>query len=187
MTSDDPSAPSLTGGVVAQAALSRRQPIAVELSPDAPARAALAAALGLETLRKLSFAGRLIPVGRADWDLTATLGATVVQPCVVTFAPVTTRIDEPVVRRFRTALPDPVAGETEMPEDDTIEPMPAVLDLYAVVTEALALALPPFPRAADAPAVDVTVAPPGAEPLTGEAARPFAGLAALKGKLASEE
>jgi hypothetical protein len=37
-----------------------------------------------------------------------------------------------------------------MPEDDTTEALPERLDLSAVMAEALALALPDYPRAPDA-------------------------------------
>ncbi len=70
-----------------------RHETAVDFAPDAAGRAAIAAELGLSDLRKLRLAGRMVPVGRTDWRLEATLGATVVQPCVVTLDPVVTRIE----------------------------------------------------------------------------------------------
>lgn len=163
-----------------------RQPVPFDLRPEAPARAALADELGITAVRKLAFVGTLVPVGRHDWTLTAQLGATVVQPCVVTLAPVTTRIDESVTRRFMADLPAPDPGETEMPDDD-VDDLPASLDLWQVLAESLALALPAWPRAEGVEAVDMTVAEPGAEPLAGEAARPFAGLAALRGTLGDKD
>jgi uncharacterized metal-binding protein YceD (DUF177 family) len=159
----------------------------VLLTPDAEARAAIAAHLGIPAIRKLRFAGRLAPEGRRDWVLEATLGATVVQDCVITLAPVTTRIDEPVTRHYMADLPDigPAAGhaEVEMPEDDSLEPLPASLDLAEVMIEALSLALPPFPRAEGAALGEITVTEPGAVPLDAETVRPFAGLAGLKDRL----
>jgi uncharacterized metal-binding protein YceD (DUF177 family) len=159
----------------------------VLLVPDAAARAAIAAHLGIPAIRKLRLEGRLLPEGRRDWALDAMLGATVVQDCVVTLDPVTTRIDEPVTRRYMAALPDIglAAGhaEIEMPEDDTIEPLPASLDLVEVMIEALSLALPPFPRAAGAELGEITVTEPGATPLDAETVKPFAGLASLKDRL----
>ena len=120
-------------------------------------------------------AGRLWPEGD-DWRLEAELGATVVQPCVVTLAPVTTRIDRPVTRRYLAHMPAPGPGETEMPEDETAEPLPGAVDLDAVMIEALALALPDYPRAAGAELGEAVYTEPGKTPLTDEAARPFAGL-----------
>lgn len=152
-----------------------RQGIPVLLEPDAGSRAAVAAELGIPAVRKLRLDGRLVPEGRQDWRLEAHLGATVVQDCVVTLAPVTTRIEEDVERRYVVGLPAPEPGEHEMGADD-VEPLPSALDLGAVMLEALALALPPFPRAEGVELGEVVVTAPGTEPLTEERARPFAGL-----------
>lgn len=149
----------------------------IDLRPDADACAALAGELGITSVRKLRLSGRLAPLGRTDWTLTATLGATVVQPCVVTLAPVTTRIEEEVRRRYVATLPDLAPGEVEMP-DDEVEEMPATLDLTAVLAEALALALPQWPRAEGA------ALPPAADD---PALRPFAGLDRLLGRDESGE
>jgi uncharacterized metal-binding protein YceD (DUF177 family) len=127
-----------------------RSAVPFELRPDAGDRQALAAALGIDAVRKLRFAGTLEPEGARDWRLEAELGATVVQPCVVTLAPVTTRIDTSVVRRYLADWQEPEAEEAEMPDDDTTEALPERLDLSAVMAEALALALPDYPRAPDA-------------------------------------
>jgi len=166
------------------ARLTRGKDTAFEITPEAGARASLAADLDLLALRKLRFAGRLVAEGARDWRLEATLGATVVQPCVVTAEPVTTRIDEPVLRRYLAEMPEPEEDEIEMPEDDTAEPLPVTLDLFGVMAEALALALPLYPRAPGAALEDATFAAPGVTPLTDEDAKPLAGLAALRDKLA---
>lgn len=158
--------------------LSRRGDTAFVLTPEADERAALADDLGIPAIRKLRFAGTLHPTGRSDWDLRAELGATVVQDCVITLAPVTTRIDESVIRRYVEGLAPPGAGEIEMPEDDTVEALPATLDLRLVMAEALALALPHWPRAEGATLETGSGAPPGAAPLSDDELRPFAGLKA---------
>lgn len=171
--------------------LSARRPLRFSHVPDAGTLAAIAKVVGADVVRKLRFAGELRPEGRRDWMLEADLGATVVQPCVVSLAPVTTRIDQPVIRRF-VADPDfhpetraVTEAEMEIPEDDTIEPLGAVIDTGAVMIEALALALPLYPRADGAELGDLTVAPPGAEPLT-KTANPFAALSAL-GRIPSKD
>lgn len=153
----------------------QRQTIPFALEPDAAARAAVAAELGIPAVKKLRFTGRLVPQGRQDWRLMAELGATVVQDCVVTLAPVTSRIDEPVERVYAADFLDPEAAEAEMPEDD-VEPLPASLDLGEVMLEALALALPPYPRAEGVELGELVITEPGAEPLTEEKAKPFAAL-----------
>jgi hypothetical protein len=91
---------------------------------------------------------------------------------VISAEPVTTRIDTPVVRRFLREMPVPTEPEAEIPDDDTLEPLGPVIDPGAVMAEALALALPDYPRAPGA-ALPEGLAP---EPL----ANPFAALAALR-------
>lgn len=173
--------------IIRFADLAQRRPTAVTLDPDAAARAAIAAELDLIDLRKLRFAVELTPHGQTDWVLRADLGATVVQPCGVTLAPVTTRIDESVQRTYTPHLDEPDGAEVEMPEDDTIEPLPATLDLADVMIEALSLALPPFPRAADVDPLSLSVTEPGKTPMTDDDARPFAGLAALRDQMDKPE
>jgi uncharacterized metal-binding protein YceD (DUF177 family) len=168
--------------------LPNTRPTTVRFEPDAGELAALADELGLSALRKVRLEGELRPRGKRDWDLHAQLGATVVQPCVVTLAPVTTRIDEEVERRFRADLPEPVPGaEVEMPEDDALEPLPETLDLSRVLAEALALAVPEYPRADGASLGEAVFTEPGQAPLTEEAVKPFAGLAHLRDRLKSED
>ncbi|MCC7320416.1 MAG: DUF177 domain-containing protein [Rubellimicrobium sp.] len=157
------------------------------LVPDGAARAALAGALGISAVGKLRLEGRLLPEGRQDWRLEARLRASVVQPCVVTLAPVTTRIDEDLRRRYLADNPAPAPGESEMP-DDEIEPLPRTLDLWEILHEALALALPPWPRAPDAGSGD-SASGDSDDGATGSApdaagAHPFAGLAGLRATLA---
>lgn len=155
----------------------RRDPIPFDLAPDPQTRVALATELGLSSLKKLRFHGTLEPQDRGDWRLEAALGATVVQPCDITLDPVTTRIDEPVRRRYVAALGQVEAPtEQEMPEDVDEEPLPATLDLEAIMIEALSLAIPAFPRSEAAELGEAVYTEPGAEPLRDEDTRPFAGL-----------
>jgi len=164
------------------------RPTTFELRPDKPQMEQIAANLGLEGLRKLSFIGAISSEGKRDWRLDAKLGATVVQPCVVTLAPVTTRIDTPVERVFVTDMPDiKTTDDVEMPEDDTLEPLSDVIDLTAVMAEALALALPDYPRSEDAQLDQTEFIPDGADPIREEETKPFAGLAALKDKLDKDQ
>lgn len=165
----------------------RTQPF--DIVPDAAMRAALAEALNLLDLRKLTFRGTLAPSGRHDWRLVAELGATAVQECVATLAPVTTRIDTRIERRFLSDMPAPAdlaptpEDGVEMPEDDSSEPLGSTIDLARVMHEALALALPDYPRADGADAAGAQVAPPGAPPIEDADLKPFAGLAGLKEKM----
>ena len=144
-------------------------------------------AANLIALRKMRLEGKLTPTGKNDWTLQARLGATVVQTCVVSLDPVSTRIEEPVDRLYTNALPelaDPDdAGEVESPEDDHIEPLPSQIDLASLATEALALAVPMYPRAEGAVLADANFTEPGKTAMRDEDTRPFAGLAGLKDQL----
>lgn len=154
-----------------------------ELTPDAETRSALAEEMGILGIRKLTLKGEIGPDGKKDLVLRGHLGATVVQSCVVTLEPVTTRIDEPVLRRYVAGYEMPEEAEAEMPEDESIEPLPAEIDLEAVMAEALALNLPPWPRAEGVEPVEIAVTEPGKVPMTDDDAKPFAALKSLKDKL----
>lgn len=173
--------------VLRVAELARGGPRAVEIAPDAAARGRIAADLGLLELRKLRLAGRLAPLGRRDWRFEGQLGATVVQSCVVSLAPVVTRIDETVLRSFVADWQPPEGDEVELPEDVDTEPLGAEIDLGAMMVEALALALPAWPRAPGADLDQAVFTEPGLAPMTDDDAKPFAGLAALRDKLAKDE
>ena len=70
------------------------------LVPNGDQRATLAGDLGIDGIRKLKFDGEIEPAGARDLILRASLGATVVQPCGVTFVPVVTRIDVKIIRNY---------------------------------------------------------------------------------------
>ena len=160
---------------------------AFDLHPDEKVRADMAKRLDLLALRKLSFVGQVAPSGARDLTLDAQLGATVVQPCVVTGEPVTTRIDVPVLRAYLADMEEPTGDEVEMPEDDSAEPLPPEIDLSAVMEEALVLSLPDWPRAEGVEPIDLTVTEPGVAPMTDDDAKPFSGLKALRDRMAGED
>ncbi len=159
--------------------LAGRKPTHFKIAPDAETRKRIALWAGISAVHGLTLNGALTPKGRHDWQLEADFTATVVQPCAITLAPVTTKLKEPVLRRYLADMPAPTAEEIEMPEDDTAEPLPAVIDLGAVLLEVLELALPLFPRAPGAELGVLQVSDPGAAPLDATVLRPFAGLADL--------
>jgi uncharacterized metal-binding protein YceD (DUF177 family) len=160
--------------------LPKRKPTRFDLRPSPTETETVCRELGLSGLRKLRLTGQIAPIGKSDWRLTAELGATVVQPCVVTLDPVTTRIDEAVERAYVADWQDPETAEAEMPEDTATEPVPPFVDLMAVLSEALTLALPLYPRADGVELGPRNYTEPGKAPMTDEDARPFAGLAKLK-------
>ncbi|MCA0872846.1 DUF177 domain-containing protein [Seohaeicola saemankumensis] len=167
--------------------LAQNAPTPFDIRPDAAAMQALAAELDLSALRKLRFSGQIKAQGRKNWRLEGQLGATVVQPCVVTLEPVTTRIDVPVERTYVAGLEAPAETEAEMPEDDTVEPLGPVIDPATVLAEALALALPLYPRKDGAGLEEAVFTEPGKAPMRDEDARPFAGLSALRDQLGKKD
>lgn len=161
-----------------------------KLEPDSTQRKAMAEALDLIALRKFRFEGALIPLGKRDWLIEAKIGASAQQACVVTLEPVTTRVDEDITRSFAAGVEMPDAEEIELTADDSADPLPAVLDLYDVALEALALALPDYPRKEGAETgVDgrAMFTEPGKQVMTDEDARPFAGLQALRDSLENKD
>lgn len=161
--------------------------VAFDIVFDDTERAETVEQLGLLELSKLRLSGKLTPRGKSDWDLSAELGATAVQACVVTLDPVKTRVDDPVSRTFLARWEEPEPDSvSEMDEDVESEPLPDVFDLAAIAREALALALPDYPRKEDVALDDAVFAEPGVKPMTDDDAKPFAGLAALKEKLGKD-
>lgn len=154
--------------------LNPRQPTPFVLEPDANTRAALAQEMGLIKLPALRFAGKIAPAMNDAWKLDGNLVARVVQPCVVTLSPVPADLREPVTRLYSPHAADPDGEDAEMP-DDEVEQLGQYIDLAAVMAEALALALPLYPRAAGAQLDDPDVD-------EDDVRRPFAGLADLMKK-----
>lgn len=165
--------------------LNSQGPTVFELHPNAAQRKAIAKQLDLVDVRKIRFIGKITPSGDADWSLTGDLGATVVQPCVVTLAPVSSRIDITVTRQFiaRIEYPEDTEEEIEILPGEDSEPLGSHIDLAAVMTEALSLTLPLYPKVEGANLQTGTFTEEGKTPMSDEAARPFATLSALRDKL----
>lgn len=174
---------------VAVAGLSRAEPTPVAVVPGAKEATALAAALGVVAVRETALKGRIAPWGSAGWRLEARLTANVEQRCVVTLEPVMTSLDLAVERRFLPegdpALADPeeADGLVENADETAPEPVGVAIELAAILLEAIALELDPWPRAEGATFGSRVHGPPGADPMTDEAMRPFAGLASLRNRL----
>ena len=163
--------------------LSPRKPTRFTYRPTAGERAALASELGLLGLASLELTGEFRPAGRDEVLLEARLTARADQPCSVTLVPVPAIIDEPVRRRYVAGLDTPEGDEVEMPEDDTVEPMPEVIDLAEVAAEALALALPLYPRAPGVEFAQALHAGDGVAPLSDADVKPFSALQGLAEQL----
>ena len=158
--------------------LSPRQPNRIDLTPDEPARERIAAELGLTAPPQARLTATITAAPNDAWLLEGRITARVQQPCVVTLAPVRTDIDEPVRRLYSPHAATPEGDEVEMP-DDEIEPLGQAIDAGEVLVEALALALPPYPRAEGAELPETANDRDDEE---NAARRPFQGLADLLGR-----
>jgi uncharacterized metal-binding protein YceD (DUF177 family) len=167
--------------------LSQNAPTPFEIRPEGADLAALAEELGLNALRKLRFTGEIRASGKRDWVLEGMLGATVVQDCVVTLEPVTTRIDQKVQRQYLATYETPEGEEVEMPEDDTTEPLGSHIDPHGVMIEALSLAVPAYPRKEGQELGEAVFTAPGVAPMRDEDTKPFAALSALKDQLKNKD
>lgn len=167
--------------------LPQNAPTPFDLRPDSKGLDAIKTELGLLGLRKLSFEGDVRAQGKRDWILAGKLGATVIQPCIVTLEPVTTRIDIPVSRVYLKDWQNPDEPEFEIPEGDETEALGAEIDPASVMIEALSLALPQYPRKDGAELEQAGYTEPGKQAMTDEDAKPFAGLANLRDALKKDE
>jgi uncharacterized metal-binding protein YceD (DUF177 family) len=144
----------------------------LDVAADEQARAAIATLAELRALPRLEASFDVTLRGRDGLRVTGVVSATVGQVCVVTLDPVDNEIDEEIDLAFApgaAAPPSPRGAESE----DGPEPLiGGMVDLGAIATEFLLLALDPYPRKPDA----VFEAPVEAH----DGAHPFSALAALK-------
>ena len=170
--------------------------IAVEFSADPGERQALARRFGLLELRSFQVEGRLERGDdRQELRFQGRLEAAVVQACVVTLEPVPATIRQPVERRWRRAEPGAeaiMAGPPQhiwvLDEDEDEVEVDIVtgrtIDLGEAMAEELALALDPYPRAADADLVLQDLGPNISVGAEQPAESPFAPLRQLREKRA---
>ena len=187
----DPRAPLPEPGfshVLEVASLPKNRPFDFELTPSEAELAAIASDLSILGLKKTRLKGSLEFNGEGELILTADLGGTATQSCVVSLEPVRTRIETSVRRRYS---PNAASLEEEhqlLPEDDeNMDPLEATVDLGLVLSEAIALELPEFPRMEGAELKEKVFAEAGVTPLEDEDTKPFASLAALKDKLSGQD
>jgi uncharacterized metal-binding protein YceD (DUF177 family) len=152
-----------------------------DIEADKPVRAAMAEVGGLREILSASASLDVMPSGGGRFHVAGHVRARIGQTCVVTLDPIESDIDEPIDLTFAPPeqipqLSDLVDDAAESDEEIPDPPEPivnGVIDLGRLATDALLLAIDPYPRK------------PGAvfEPLV-EAAdpedHPFAALKALK-------
>jgi uncharacterized metal-binding protein YceD (DUF177 family) len=150
--------------------------------------AQVATILSAITVKKMRITGKISPSGAKDWVLTAIAGATVTQTCVVTLVPVQTRVDNPITLTYSTDYQvEGIESVTEMTTDENIEPLTDEIDLTEVAIEAIAIALPTYPKSPGAHMETSVFAAKDVTPMTDADTKPFASLASLKDKLSKEE
>ncbi|MER5170459.1 DUF177 domain-containing protein [Thioclava sp. GXIMD2076] len=162
--------------------LNARKPLRFEISPDKAQRKAIADWADIVSVGTLMFKGELAPAGKHDFILTGKLIAQITQSCVITLEPVPGEVRESVSRRYLRDWVEPTAEESEIPEDDSAEALPAVIDLAHVALEAFELGLPLYPRKEGVELGETVVTKPGEAPLRDADLKPFANLKALMDK-----
>jgi hypothetical protein len=129
-----------------------------EIEADRPARAAMAAAAGLREILSASASLDVTPERGGRVHVTGHVRARIGQTCVVTLDPIENEIDEPIDLIFAPPeqIPDlsdlvDEAAESEVEIPDPPEPIiNGVIDLGRLATDALFLAVDPYPRRPDA-------------------------------------
>lgn len=154
-----------------------------ELDADEAARVAMAEAAGLREVVSAHASFDVKPQSGGRFHVAGNVRARVGQTCVVTLDPIENDIDEPIDLIF--APPEQIPQLAELVDDasesdgetpDPPEPIVnGIIDLGRVATDALFLAIDPYPRKADA------VFDHANTPLDPED-HPFAALKALKAK-----
>lgn len=155
----------------------------IAASASAHEREALARRLGLVQIARLEVEGEVEAIrGGTVTKLSARLAADVTQTCVVTLAPIDSRIEADFVRLYAAEASAAAKVDEEIffdEQDEVIEPLKGNrIDAGEAAAEQLALELDPYPRVPGA-ALPQPAEPAGSGGEEGEAerSRPFADLA----------
>ena len=152
-----------------------------ELEADPAARAAMAEVAGLREVLSVTASFDVIPNSGGRFHVTGHVRARIGQTCVVTLDPIENDIDEAIDLMFAPPeqipeLSDLVDDDAESDSDVPDPPEPienGFIDLGRVATDAVFLAIDPYPRKPDAVFEPVVTAPDPED-------HPFAALKALK-------
>jgi uncharacterized metal-binding protein YceD (DUF177 family) len=152
-----------------------------DIEADRTVRAAMAELAGLREILSANASLDVTPGGEGRFHVAGRVRARVGQTCVVTLDPIENNIDEEVdlifappeqIPELADLVDEAIEGDAEIP--DPPEPIEnGVIDLGRLATDALFLAINPYPRRSDA------VFEPPVEAADPEA-HPFAALKALK-------
>ena len=110
---------------------------------------AVAKSLGVSSCDKLSCSYVIRPILGDRFEVTGSITATVVQPCIVTLDPVAQKLrDDLAVEFWHDVKIDSLAEEFDEPEREDPEPIvDGTLEIGRVVYELIAANLDPYPRA----------------------------------------
>jgi len=152
-----------------------------EIDADPAARAAMAEVAGLREILSANASLDVTPESRGRVHVIGRVQARIGQTCVVTLDPIENEIDEPIDLVFAPPEQIPVLSDLvdEAAESDTEIPDPpepiinGAIDLGRLATDALFLAIDPYPRKPDAVFEPLIAA---ADPMD----HPFAALKALQ-------
>jgi uncharacterized metal-binding protein YceD (DUF177 family) len=146
-----------------------------DIAAEPDERAALARRFALLALDRLEARVRLTRLAGGLVRLAAELSAEVVQECVVSLEPVTSRLEDRFTLLYGEGRED--AGEVMLSgEAELVEPAPGgVVDIGEAVAQQLSLALDPFPRAPGVAAPEASAGAAGSQ-------SPFAALSRWKEK-----
>ena len=152
-----------------------------DIEADGPVREGMAVLAGLREILSASASLDVTPSGGGRFHVAGRVRARVGQTCVVTLDPIESDIDEPIDLTFAPSdqipelsdlVDDAAASEEEIP--DPPEPIVnGVIDLGRLATDALFLAVDPYPRKPGAVFEPLVVADDPED-------HPFAALKALK-------
>jgi len=113
----------------------------------------LAGEAGVLRVHGLRLQGHIVQHRNGDWHLDARLQARVVQQCISTLKHLTARINSTVQRTYvADARRMACRVDNRIPDDDSLELLGSMIDLFALAREALILELPLYPRASAATA-----------------------------------
>lgn len=152
-----------------------------ELDADESQRKAIADIAGLREVTSAHASFDVMPKSGGRFHVAGHVRARIGQTCVVTLDPIETDINEPIDLMFAPPEQIPALSDLadEAADDGDIDPPEpiegGIIDLGRLATDALFLAIDPYPRKPDA-VFDHAITPPDPKD------HPFAALKALKAK-----
>jgi len=134
-------------------------------------------------ISRFSFSGNILQTSSKKYKLSSTLKGSLIQKCVITSNPVKTILDTTIKRYYISAKSNCVPFDTESNVAfSELEFIENELDIGDIIIEALALAIPDYPKKQNVKFNGVTITENGLEPLDKIVNNPFSSLEKLKNK-----